>query len=93
MAWGGSRTLRRGRRVRGSPQGVSGGVEVPFKGQAAVLRSLLKCLRLRSKLKRRLAYPTGGICYNGQRRDQISFIAPRAFQRSLLVDDHLKLRA
>jgi hypothetical protein len=38
-----SRTLRRGRRVRGPPQGVSGGVEDPFKGQAAVLRSLLKC--------------------------------------------------
>ena len=39
---GGSRALRRGRRVRGPRRGVSGGVEVPFEGQAAVLRSLLK---------------------------------------------------
>ena len=37
------RPLRRGRRVRGPRRGVSGGVEVPFEGQAAVLRSLLKC--------------------------------------------------
>ena len=43
VAWGGSRPLRRGRRVRGPRRGVSGGVEVPFEGQAAVLRSLLKC--------------------------------------------------
>jgi hypothetical protein len=43
VVWGGSRLLMRGRRVGGPPQGVSGGVEVPFEGQAAVLRSLLKC--------------------------------------------------
>ena len=43
VVWGGSRPLRRGRRVRGPPRGVSGGVDVPFEGQAAVLRSLLKC--------------------------------------------------
>ena len=43
VVWGGLRPLRRGRRVRAPPQGVSGGVEIPFEGQAAVLRSPLKC--------------------------------------------------
>ena len=43
VAWGGSRPLRRGRCVRGPRRGASGGVEVPFEGQAAVLRSLVTC--------------------------------------------------